>query len=112
MLIRDLLKEVLTKKQPYFVEEAANGIEACIKLGTYKPDLLILDMFMPEMDGLEVCRNIKTNPDLSNIKIIISTGYPNHSKLKQAAELGFTNIFYKPFNLEDFLKEVKNVLAG
>ena len=111
MLIRDLLKEVLTKKQPYFVEEAANGIEACIKLGTYKPDLLILDMFMPEMDGLEVCRNIKTNPDLSNIKVIISTGHPNHSKLKQAAELGFTNIFYKPFNLEDFLKEIKNVLT-
>ncbi|MCK5418551.1 MAG: response regulator, partial [Desulfobacterales bacterium] len=54
--IREMLIEALTRNRdrPYLIEEAANGIEATIKLGTYRPDLLILDIFMPEMDGLEV----------------------------------------------------------
>jgi signal transduction histidine kinase/CheY-like chemotaxis protein len=111
--IREMLTEALAlnRNRPYLIEEASNGIEASIKLGTYRPDLLILDMFMPEMDGLEVCRIIKNEPELSEMKVIISTGYPDHAKLNQVAKLGFTNVIYKPFDLLAFAKKVEDVLA-
>jgi len=108
--IRQMLIEALTIDRLYLVEEAANGIEASIKLGTYRPDLLILDIFMPEMDGLEVCRIIKTERELAKMKVIITTGYPDHIKLDEITELGFTNIFYKPFDLWELVKAVQRIL--
>jgi len=108
--IRQMLIEALTLDRLYLVEEAANGIEASIKLGTYRPDLLILDIFMPEMDGLEVCRIIKTEPELSDMQVIITTGYPDHMKLNEVVELGFSNIFSKPFDLWELVKAVEQIL--
>lgn len=111
MLIRRMLIEVLTTDHRYLVEEAANGIEASIKLGTYRPDLVILDIFMPEMDGLEVCRNIRNEPELAEMKVIITTGYPEHPKLDEIARLGFIHVFTKPFNLADFSHAVGVILT-
>jgi CheY-like chemotaxis protein len=105
-----MLTQALTQDASYLVEEASNGIEACIKLGTYRPDLLILDMFMPEMDGLEVCRTIKVQPELSEMKVMITTGFPDHPKLKEITELGFNTIHYKPFALPYFIEAVSHIL--
>ena len=112
--IREMLIEALTlhRDRPYLIEEATNGIEATIKLGTYRPDLLILDIFMPEMDGLEVCRIIKNEAELSDMKVIISTGYPQHPKLDEMAEMGFTNVICKPFDLLEFVKKVETIMAA
>ena len=111
--IREMLIEALAQDplKSYLIEEVTNGIEASIKLGTYRPDLLILDLFMPEMDGLEVCRIIRNEPELSGMKVIISTGYPDPDKLNEMAKLGFTNVILKPFNLPEFVKEVERILA-
>ena len=109
--IRNILIEALTMDRKYLVEEATNGTEASIKLGTYRPDLLILDIFMPEMDGVEVCRNICNEPEFSDLKVIITTGYPDHPKLDEVVKLGFTNIFSKPFNLLTFVKDVERILG-
>jgi CheY-like chemotaxis protein len=111
--IRKMLIKALAQNRdrPYLLEEAANGIEASIKLGTYRPELLILDIFMPEMDGLEVCRIIKNEPQLADMKVIITTGYPDHAKLDEIAQLGFTNFIYKPFDLIEFVKLVEAILA-
>ena len=108
--IRQMLIEALTLNQQYLVEEASNGIEASIKLGTYRPDLLILDIFMPEMDGLEVCRSIRSEPELSEMKVIITTGHPDHPKLDEVVELGFKNIFSKPFDLISFVNDIEKIL--
>ena len=109
--IRQILIEALTMDRQYLVEEASNGIEASIKLGTYRPDLLILDIFMPEMDGLEVCRNICSEPELSNLKVIITTGHPDHPKLDEVVKLGFTNILSKPFDLLNLVKDIETILG-
>lgn len=110
--IRRFLMEALVADQPYLVDEASNGIEACIKLGTYRPDLLILDMFMPEMDGLEVCRTIRTEPELSGMKVIITTGFPNHPKVKEVVGLGFADVYCKPYDLPEFLRIVGSVFSN
>ena len=109
--IRQILIEALTMDRQYLVQEASNGIEGSIKLGTYRPDLLILDIFMPEMDGLEVCRNICNEPELSNLKVIITTGRPDHPKLDEVVKLGFTNILSKPFDLLNLVKDIERILG-
>ena len=109
--IRQILIEALTMDHQYLVEEASNGIEASIKLGTYRPDLLILDIFMPEMDGLEVCRIISSEPELSEMKVIVTTGYPEHPKLDEIIALGYNNIFSKPFDLLNFIQAIDKILG-
>lgn len=71
--IRRLIVELL---KPYFiVHEAGDGVEACIKLGELHPDLLLLDIRMPKMNGLEVCYYIKNDSKLANTRIIIVSGF-------------------------------------
>ena len=111
-MVRRLLIEALSMTKKYLIEEASNGIEASIKLGTYRPDLLILDIFMPEMDGLEVCRNIKAAPELKDMKVVITTGYPSHPKLDEVAALGYTHVFPKPFDLRSLSGFIDQQLYG
>jgi PAS domain S-box-containing protein len=110
--IRDLLKSLFDSdtKRHFQVQEAANGTEACVKLGTFRPDLLILDLLMPEMDGLEVCRVILKQPELANMKVLLLTGFPDHPKTKQVAAIGFTNIYAKPFNPGEFMRVIDHLL--
>ncbi|MCU0561035.1 MAG: ATP-binding protein [Desulfobacterales bacterium] len=110
-MVRQVMVEALSLSRCYLVEEAANGIEASIRLGTYRPDLLILDVFMPEMDGLEVCRSIRTEPELAGMNVIITTGYPGHPKLDELADLGFTHVLAKPFNIPELLHTVSTLLG-
>lgn len=109
-LVRDILKKTLAKHPSYLVEDVGNGIETCIKLGSFHPDLLILDLNMPGMDGLEVCRTMRKDPILSSIKVMIITGYPDDPRVKQVAKLGYTHIYTKPLHLKDFLKKVDIIL--
>jgi len=110
--IRNTLTEVLAIERSWSVDQASNGTEACIKLGIYRPDLLILDILMPEMDGVEVCRTIRAEPELRDMKVIVITGFPESPEVKEVVELGFGHIYPKPFNLRDFRKAVNSVLKG
>ncbi len=107
---RDLLMHALARKGSFVVREASNGVEACIKLGTYRPDLIILDISMPEMDGLEVCRRIKAEPELSGMKAIITTGYPDSPNANKIKKMGFTDLCAKPVSIVAFLDTLDRVL--
>lgn len=109
--IRDIMHRALTRERPYRVDSATNGIEACIRLGSNCPDLLILDIFMPDMDGLEVCRAICKDPALSDVKVLITTGFPHHEKLQEVRKLGFRQIQPKPFKLAALLEKVDAMLS-
>jgi CheY-like chemotaxis protein len=105
-MTRSIVVQCLLKDRTFKIEEASNGFEALVKLESNPPELLILDIFMPGMDGLEVCRVIKNNPDLSEMKVIIITGFPEHTMLRAVSELGFSNIYAKPIDLMKLGKEV------
>jgi len=111
-LIRSVIVQRLFKDQSFKIEEASNGLEALVKLESNPPELLILDIFMPGMDGLEVCRSIKNNPALSEMKVIIITGFPEHAMLKAVSELGFSNIHPKPIDSRKLKREVDRMLIG
>ena len=110
-LVRDVSVRALKRNPSFVVEEASDGINACIKLGSFKPHLLILDIFMPEMNGLEVCRVIRSDADLADLKVIVTTGHPGHRMLDEVAELGFDNFLIKPVEIKDFLETVDRALG-
>jgi PAS domain S-box-containing protein len=109
--IRQLLTRTLTRQRSYLVEEAVNGIEACIKLGTYRPAVVVLDVFMPDMDGVEVCRAIRRDSELSGLRVVVTTGHPQDPKLREVRRMGFTNILAKPFEIGEFLELIDTVLT-
>jgi nitrogen-specific signal transduction histidine kinase len=104
------LTEVLARHPLYIIEAAYNGIEALIKLGTFKPDVLILDIFMPGMDGIEVCRKLRNELSLSAVSVIIITGQINDPRLRELKEIGFHEIYSKPFAMEDIMNGVSEAL--
>jgi CheY-like chemotaxis protein len=81
-----------------------------IKLGTFRPDVLILDVLMPEMDGLEVCRVIKKEPKLATMDVIIISGHLKNPRFRDLKRLGFTNMFAKPLKTGPFREAVRTIL--
>ncbi|MFC1650281.1 response regulator, partial [Candidatus Latescibacterota bacterium] len=69
-----VLKKIFSRHK-YETDTAFNGFEAGIKLLKFKPDILILDLMMPEIDGFEICKLIKSNTRMSHIKILAFTGF-------------------------------------
>ena len=109
---RGVLVKAISKWIDCTVEAYANGAEALIRLGQNPPDLLILDMFMPEIDGLGVCRAIKNELGLEQTKVVIVTGFPDHPNLAEARRMGFSLIVTKPLAVEAFIVTIKKTLHG
>jgi CheY-like chemotaxis protein len=109
---RSMIVRLLNRSTDCVIEDFANGAEALIRMGSHPPDLLILDMFMPEMDGLGVCRAVKNELGLDLMKVIIVTGFPDHPNLYEAAGMGFSQILTKPLVVDEFIQMVKENLDG
>lgn len=86
---------------------ATNGFQALDRLKTAKPDLIILDLMMPEMNGLELCEKIKSNENLADIPIIFLTASEQQEHLIEAFEKGAVDYVTKPFNTAEILARVK-----
>ena len=110
--IRKLLTAALREKPNYLVQEASNGTEACVKLGGNCPDILVLDIMMPDMDGVEICRLIKEKPELAGVKVIVTTGFPNSLELDKIIKMGFKTILPKPISVPVFLKTIETVISS
>lgn len=91
----------------YKVTLASNGLEALKLLQVVKPDLILLDLMMPQMNGLEVCSKVKTAPDLAEIPIIFLTASNEQEHLVQAFEKGAVDYITKPFEGLELLARVR-----
>jgi len=105
--IIDLLKAYLERQAPYEISTAADGITALIEVGRVKPDLLILDIMIPGVDGVEVCRRIKA--DSSNKTAIIAiSGTTEHQR--QVLEAGADAFMLKPVDMDTLHAEARRLL--
>jgi DNA-binding response OmpR family regulator len=92
----------------YQVVEAANGEEALELAEQERPDLILLDIRMPELDGVATCTRLKGNPKTHSIPIIIATAYGD--TLVEALEAGADDFVNKPFQLEEIELRVRSLL--
>jgi CheY-like chemotaxis protein len=92
------------------VEQAEDGYEALLKAGHSKPDLLVLDLKMPRMDGFEACRRIRSNPATSGTKILAISGYMDNSAQEEIVRCGASDYMKKPLNIEEFRSKITHLL--
>ena len=108
--IRDMLTKALSGKK-YETEVASSGFEAGARIVRFRPGLVILDLVMPEMDGFEVCRQIKENPDTSHIKVLALTGYDTRENREKIMKAGADGYLTKPVEHTALLQHVEDLLT-
>ena len=105
--------EILTynlKKSNFIVDTASNGIEAIEKALKFKPDLIVLDVMMPEMDGITTCEKIREIPDLDNVIITFLTARNEDYSEIAGLEAGADDYIDKPIQPKVFVAKIKSLL--
>ncbi len=98
-------------QQGYITEIASNGVVALEKIKLSPPDMIISDILMPEMDGFELCRRVKTDENLRHIPLVFYTAtYVDEKDEKLAMSLGASRFLIKPMELDDLLITIKDVI--
>lgn len=106
-----LMKYLLVQKG-YEVEVAEDGEQCLEMIRSFKPDLVILDIMMPRLHGLDALKKIKANPETKGAGVIICSSKSYKPDQEQAKELGIFDFIVKPFQREDFLRKVENYFSG
>ena len=102
--------EIEYKNSDIQVETAENGIDALIKLQNFKPELILTDLMMPLMNGIDLIKNIRSNNELEKIKIIVITSVCKDDEIyKELSTLNIDGILVKPINRSDLFNMIKNV---
>jgi two-component system response regulator VicR len=111
--VRQALNEVIQEIEGSLeVDMAEDGYEALLKVGDRKPDLLILDLRMPRMDGYEACRRIKSNPETSSTRILAISGFIDNGAEQEILQCGATDWMRKPVQIEEFKKKIEKLLRS
>lgn len=97
LLIRMIVAESL-KAAGFDISEATDGLSGLAQIEQRRPDLVLLDVMMPGMDGYQVCRTLRERPELARIPVIMLTGLDDTASIERAYECGATDFIAKPIN--------------
>ena len=103
------LDYVLTR-EGYAHERIANGAEAMPKIRDTAPDLVLLDVMLPEVSGYEICQTVRMDPALKDVKILMMTARGSTMERRKGLELGADGFIAKPFELKELRDEVRRLL--
>jgi two-component system cell cycle response regulator DivK len=106
---RQILRDLFTSAS-YEMIEALSGDEGVAMAETHRPDLILMDIQLPGIDGYEATRRIRANPELSHIPIIAVTSYALSGDAGKAREAGCTGYITKPFSPRQLLATVRSLL--
>ena len=96
-LCHELPDEVVT-------ERAYDGFQAGQKVHSFKPHIILLDLMMPGLNGIDVCHSLKSDPATKSIRIITMTGFATEENVKRALDAGAETCLSKPFDIDELLK--------
>lgn len=104
-----LFKTILSAKgyEPIIVNDSATAVDVAIETN---PDLIILDLMMPEPNGFEVCKMLRANPEFSQKPIVIFTAMGDKESKESAMEAGANEFLTKPFRVEDLMFRIKTLI--
>jgi two-component system cell cycle response regulator len=104
---RTLLRDPL-EARGFEVEEAENGMQALEKIAVRPPDVILLDIMMPQMDGYEVCRRLKTDSKTAHIPILMVTALSERKERLMGIAVGANDFLNKPIDVQDVNLRVEN----
>lgn len=106
-----LLLKVLLTNEKYKITTASNGTDALAQVKAESPDLILLDVMMPDMDGFEVARQLKKDPCMAEIPIIFLTALNSTGDIVKGFQVGANDFISKPFNKEELLIRVRHQIS-
>ena len=109
--LRNLYSHILSRKD-YGVETANDGGDALVKLMQYKPDVILLDIIMPNIDGIEFLKILKNHPELKYIPVLMITSVTEISKMKRCLDIGAAGYIMKDSTPEDIIRRVKTIVSS
>jgi CheY-like chemotaxis protein len=107
-----LMEKMILTRQPYDIVVAHNGAEAVTKAALEMPDAILMDVMMPEMNGLDACREIKRSSSTSHIPIILVTTKGESVYVEAGYTNGCSDYVTKPINAMELIAKLQNVLAA
>ena len=108
--IVELIADVLIRDGRFDIKSASSGYDAGVLTQQFRPDLILLDYMLPDVNGNVVCHTIKRNPEFENIKIIIVSGVIKQEEIDQLLKSGAEDFIKKPFNIVELTDKIANVL--
>ncbi len=106
-----MMERLILNKGPYITVTASNGEEAVRKAEAENPDLILLDVVMPKMDGFEACRRIRRQNATSNIPIIMVTTRGEEQNIESGYQAGCTDYVTKPIDGAELLSKLRSYLG-
>lgn len=104
--------EFLMCREGFEVSIATDGEEGLNKIRELRPDLVLLDVMMPKIDGFNVCRTVRDDPDLDRMRIIMLTAKGRVSEVTKGLSLGADAYITKPFSTSELVSKVKALLEA
>ncbi|MEA2062859.1 MAG: response regulator [Gemmatimonadota bacterium] len=104
---RKSLVGALQQEVAFNVKDASDGYAAGRMIGDFEPDVLILDLVMPGIDGFKVCKDIRSGPLANQMRIITVTGFPDEEMFQRAREAGADECLAKPIEIDQLLKLIR-----
>jgi len=109
--IRAVAIEFLLRREGFEVLVASDGEEALAKVRAERPDLVLLDVMMPRMNGFDVCQALRADPDLGGTRILMLTAKGRDTEVSKGLGLGADGYMTKPFSTKELLAEVRKLLG-
>ncbi|VAW30027.1 hypothetical protein MNBD_CHLOROFLEXI01-3401 [hydrothermal vent metagenome] len=109
-LTQDLLRLML-EPAGFRVTEAENGLVALQKVQENRPDIMILDVMMPFMDGITVCKRIRSNNETADLPIVMLSGKTHLNAVEEGLQAGANRYLSKPMSRSDLIQNLREVLA-
>ena len=106
-----LLVNATLKRDSYLLMEAVDGEQTLAIARAERPDLILLDVGMPKLDGFEVCRQLKADPETGAIHIVMLTARAQEAERQQGSAAGADGYFTKPFSPVQLLDTISDVLG-
>ncbi len=103
--------EFLMKKNGYDVMVARNGTEALEIVEKQLPDVVLLDIMMPDVDGYEICKHIKASKKLKDAKVVFMSAKTKEADIRKGYDLGASLYITKPFSTREMIKQIKELMA-
>ena len=107
----DLIVGFLSLTGDYEVATAADGFAAGIKVATFHPELILLDLVMPYVDGFDLMRQLKSDPETSHIMVLVVTGFMGDGNAEKARSCGADAMIAKPFGPDELKEKVDQLFA-
>jgi two-component system cell cycle response regulator DivK len=102
----------ILEKHGYQVQAARDGMEGVARAASLMPDLILLDIQLPGMDGYTIAQRLRKNPDLASVPIVAVTSYAMPGDREKALEAGCSGYIEKPINPDTFIQQIKCHLKG